>query len=246
MPVPNRLPSLEDSLQTLLDMGVPITTVLDVGVLDGTYPLKKAFPHLTHHLFEPVEHFFPRIKKGYQDLDHRIHHVALSDRNGKAWQVLVSAQHDGVVSHSQLRNEPVEVKNNVVGCEPVEKSRLDDYLPSTGAVPPFVLKVDVDGQEIPILEGASETLKDSNVVIVEATIMNISERIGFLERHGFQIFDIVELAYYAGAFWQADFVFINKKVVDENRNTVPMASRRALDWNMWYDYSRNKCRRREK
>lgn len=245
MPIPNRLPTLEDSFLTLKKMGIGVSSVLDVGVLHGTAPLMKVFPDIPHHLFEPVEHFFPQIEKAYKDFDHEIHHVALSNENGLAWQILLSIKNDGRISHSKLSNQPESINEQVIGCHPVRKSKLDNFIASTGAEAPHLLKIDVDGHEIAILEGSLETLKKSNIVVIEATIKNISKRFDFLEKNGFSIFDIVELAYYGGALWQADFVFLSNDIIRDNPNSIPMTSKEYFEQSMWYDYSLHMYRSKE-
>jgi hypothetical protein len=47
----SRRPTMVDALTTLIKLGVPVKSVLDVGVLSGTAPLMQVFPNLKHYLF---------------------------------------------------------------------------------------------------------------------------------------------------------------------------------------------------
>ncbi len=44
MPIPERLPEVTDSLKALRALGVPVESVLDVGILHGTAGLMQVFP----------------------------------------------------------------------------------------------------------------------------------------------------------------------------------------------------------
>ncbi|MEK7991804.1 MAG: FkbM family methyltransferase [Thiotrichaceae bacterium] len=238
MPIPDRIPTMLDSLETLISLGVDIESVLDVGVLYGTFPLMKFFPNKVHHLFEPVDTFFEKIEHNYKNIKHNLHQVALSNENGKAWQLLISAEKNNIVTHSQINHEYVPISDSVVACKPISKAKLDSYIENMIAKPPYLLKIDVDGHELSILEGSINTLQKCNIVIIEVTKKSFIERSIFLEKHGFMLFDIVELSYYAGAFWQADLIFINRKLLTKNKNLIPMETKEYLVWNQWFDLSK--------
>ncbi len=102
-----RIPTVVDSLETLAKFEVPVRSVLDVGVLTGTPHLMKAFPLVKHCLFEPVDAHFSVIEKNYKDIEHSIHHVALSDSDGEAWQVGISVDNNGRVTHSHISDHEV-------------------------------------------------------------------------------------------------------------------------------------------
>jgi hypothetical protein len=87
---------------------------------------------------------------------------------------------------------------------------LDGYLLRHPQKPPYLVKLDVDGFELQIMQGAVETLKNTSVVIVETTKSDLTERISFLEARGFEIFDLVEPCYYDHSFWQCDAVLLKK------------------------------------
>ena len=49
-----RGPFKRQSLKVLVERQIPISTIIDIGVLSGTPELKEAFPKTRHVLFEPV------------------------------------------------------------------------------------------------------------------------------------------------------------------------------------------------
>lgn len=52
--MPRRAPLKQDALALLVQRGVPAGCVLDVGALNGTPELIRAYPDVPHILFEPV------------------------------------------------------------------------------------------------------------------------------------------------------------------------------------------------
>ena len=200
-----RGPIKQQTLQVLRDRQVPVQTVLDVGVLDGTRELIVAYPDRLHLLFEPVAEFAPMIERLYAAIPHRLVQVAVSDTSGETLLRTVGMIGRGI-SHSFMVDTPQAETRTV------PKVSLDDYLSSNPADPPYFLKLDIDGEELKALAGATETLKSTSVVMVEVTVHSLVERLTKLIDAGFQLFDLTEPAYYDDSFWQCDAVFIRRDV----------------------------------
>jgi FkbM family methyltransferase len=86
----------------------------------------------------------------------------------------------------------------------VTTMRLDSFMSTRDDAKPYLLKLDVDGLEIPIMQGSEGIWDDVSCVIVEATIASFAERMNFLLAKGFKLFDIVDHCYYYGMFSQVD------------------------------------------
>lgn len=238
MPIPDRIPEVTDALTTLRTLGVPVNAVLDVGILHGTAGLIQVFPDVKHFLFEPVDNYFDTIRQTYQNLDYELHQVALSNSDGSAWQLGICRDGSGQITHSQLRDKP-ETKENfplMVDCREVRQSRLDSMLDALGAATPYLLKLDVDGIELQILEGAHRALKDASVVVIEVTNGTFLERANAVAARGFSFFDFVDLTYYFGTFYQADAIFIRSDIVAAMDELRPMHVR-PFDEAQWYPLS---------
>ena len=220
----SRKPTLADGLRRLLACGVKVNTVLDVGVLHGTFPLIKTFLDCPHHLFEPVHLHFPNIQKNYRNLQHTIHAVALSDTDGVAYLSCSAIRDDGKVTHAQITEQPTDPESvrGFVSCEPIAKRQLDSVMTELNEAGPHLLKIDIDGQEIAVLEGAIQTLVDCSIVVIEAPLNRVAtpmffERAQWLMAHGFHLVDITDFAYYDGVLWQVDLIFVR----DEEVQTIP-------------------------
>lgn len=226
--IANRVPTMQSALRALLESGVSVETILDVGVLTDTKPLMEVFPTSTHHLFEPVKVHFEAIATNYKDIDHQLHPVALSNSDGSAYLAYKSINNDGVVSHSEVisTKEEADNINGLINCEKIKQSKLDTIISKIEITPPYLLKIDVDGQELAILNGAINTLKNTSIIVIEAPINKVFNphffaRSKFLIDHGFYLLDIVDFAYYNGILWQVDLVFVRKDIVDNNDRLRP-------------------------
>jgi FkbM family methyltransferase len=202
-----RSPRKDETLKIIKDRGIPVGTILDVGVLHGTGELMGAWPAVKHVLFEPVAEFAEKIRSNYARIPHELHTVAVGDSDGEVTlktQALIQGME---ISHSKM-------VDGQAGSEPgtrrVPKVRLDTFLKGRSLPEPFLLKVDVDGAELQVLRGAAETLKRCSVVIVECVGPELVQRIQAVQAAGFQLFDLSEPAYYDKVFWQCDAVLIRK------------------------------------
>ena len=224
---PKPVANKQDRVCSLRALGVPIDSVVDVGVQEQTGELIQAFPDRTHHLFEPVELWHPKIKNNYASLKHTIYPVALADTNGSAWLIQIAHLGDGVATHASIEKEPRSPDNKfIVDCKEIEVRRLDYY--STQLGDNFLLKIDVDGKELDVLRGASGCIRNASVVIIEAGWSTLTERGHAIEESGFRLIDIVDRVMYGEVLWQCDLVYLRNDLVNE-RLLPPM-----FNWKHWH------------
>jgi FkbM family methyltransferase len=220
-----RFPAKANVLRFLREIGVPIGTVLDVGAHAETVELRLAFPDKLHVLFEPAADFHEAIRRNYAGLDYVLAPLALSDADGSGF-LRKNAIDGGAVSHATLIDGadggPAEL---------VVTARLDTFMANRDDERPYLLKVDVDGYELPILRGAERVLDDVSVLIVEAPLDQLVERLNFVVARGFRLFDIVDQCYYYDMFSQVDLVFVAERYF-ENPAMRPWQTR-PFSWDGW-------------
>lgn len=205
-----RSPDKIGSLQLLRDRGVEVGTVLDVGVLSETPELCQIFPDKHHVLFEPVVEYNELIAESYRSISHEVHNVAISNSVGEVTLELRALGPGLPITHSGIVDEPQEIAGREY--RPVQMTTLDAFLAERELELPFLLKIDIDGHELAVLEGAQTTLKKTSVVIVEAPKAQFVERIAAVQRAGFEIYDLAEPVYYDGSFWQCDVILIHREI----------------------------------
>ncbi|MGA0608308.1 FkbM family methyltransferase [Phenylobacterium sp. VNQ135] len=223
----NRSPSKIEALQTLLQRGVSIGTILDVGVLTGTPELMEVFPTVKHVLFEPVVEFAAQIHESYAAIPHELVSAAVSDRSGETTLAVSTVIEGWDISHSSMVDEPPAAGERVVPMLTV-----DDWVRQNNPQGPYFLKIDIDGHELRVLNGAQQTLQDTAIVMIEAPANLITERIKPLQDAGFELFDLVEPAYYDGMLWQCDAIFISKAVKTQHFKNLKDGFEAEL-WHVW-------------
>ncbi len=137
----------------------PKATLLDVGASTGCYSLLAALhPDLTVWAFEPVPLTYHVLNEnvrlnGIQDKVNT-YPIAVSNYDGTGVAHVVTA--DGGKGVSIVNGTPAYHK--VTEIVPVRVVRLDDFCKKRSIVP-TVLKIDVEGSEQLVLEGAAEIIE---------------------------------------------------------------------------------------
>jgi FkbM family methyltransferase len=201
--------SLRSALDRCRRRGLDIGTVIDIGASNGVWSLKarKFFPNADFFLVEAQGDHEPGLKKlkeQYAGIDYII--AAAGDRDGEIY-FDASDLFGGVASHTPLEQSSVIV--------PVRS--LDSLINERNLTPPFLLKLDTHGFEVPIFEGARETLRQTALIIVEtynfkltSDSLRFHEMCSFLESRGFRCIDLCEPMHRPKdkAFWQVDLFFV--------------------------------------
>ncbi len=237
-----RFPSKTNALAFLNSIGVEFGSILDVGTHAETRELRMAFPTKKHILFEPAEEFFPKIAANYSGLDWELVPVAVSnvDGMGRLRKIAIS---DGEISHAMLDFSPEDEPGaesvssvKTLGRTDIPTIRLDSFMQNRNDPLPYLLKVDVDGFEIPILEGAEGIWDRIDCVIVEATTDTFLDRFQQVAKRGFHLFDIIDTCYYSGVFSQADLIFISDRLRKSNPRLRPWETE-TFAWEKWVPVS---------
>lgn len=193
----------------LKQRGVPFTTVIDIGASDGcwTRKLQAVFPDTgallveANVVHEPALAEFVAQQPG---CDYVL--AAAADRVGDIW-FDDSDPWTGLASH-----EPGENNTSRLPCTTVDHEISHRELGG-----PFLLKLDTHGFEVPIIDGAQQTLQHTEVIIVETYNFDINaqalrfwELCDHLAQRGFRPIDLMEPMFRPGdqALWQFDLVFL--------------------------------------
>jgi len=239
MPDIQRNLTMLDSLQTLVNLGVEVNGIIDVGIFEHTRVLMRLFPDVKHILFEPAHHHFATIRENYKELTYELHHLALSDTDGEGYIIGQSNNYSNQITHSHFSDRPLDntEDDRIISCEKIRKAKLDTIIREIDIATPFLLKIDVDGQELEILQGAEQTLNNVSIVVIE-TPVNIRqrpfmERANFLVERGFYLFDIVGFLYYAKLLHQVDLVFVRGDIVN-NSDALRPRETKPIDHKLWY------------
>ena len=167
---------------------------LDVGAHSGAVlrEILRVAPEGRHIAYEPIPELAADLAERYPSVD--VRNAALSDVNGESSFVHV----DSAPEYSGLRERTypgmTEVQKHKIM---VRTERLDDVLPNDFR--PDFIKIDVEGAELLVLRGASETLRRFHPAIVFEHGIGASERYGtgpsdvyalLVDELGMRIFDL--------------------------------------------------------
>ena len=184
-------------------------SIIDIGASNGCWSkmAHKVFPKAHLLLIEAqeehrssLEHFVSKTPNSK---------YLISAAGNIAGNAYFDAQclYGGLASH-----EPVGPKSRVVPMV-----TIDDAVNRFKLSSPYILKLDTHGFEVPILDGAADTLSTASLVIIEVynfrltnSSLKFYEMCAFMESKGFFCIDLAEPMHRPGdkALWQMDLFFV--------------------------------------
>lgn len=141
---------------------LPASNCIDVGCHKGEILdlMLAAAPNGRHWGFEPIPVLYEALKFKYKGTNCQISPIALSSSAGEAQFNYVTSN----PSYSGLLRRKYDRPNEEDTSITVQTARLDDVLPKDHKVD--LIKIDVEGAEMLVLQGAQETIARSRPVII--------------------------------------------------------------------------------
>lgn len=211
--------SLEAALKRCRKRISTAGTLLDVGASNGSWSIlaRKHFPEMHSFMIE-----------AQQEHEHSLQKLRCND---PAFEYLIAAagERDGFVNFQEgdLFGGVATHEHAGDGYRQVPMVALDSVVRARALPPPFMLKLDTHGFEVPILEGAMNTLGETVLIIVEVYNFQLSpqslrfhEIIAYLEQRGFRCVDICDPVFRKdGVLWQMDLFFMPTDSAEFNLNS---------------------------
>jgi FkbM family methyltransferase len=187
-----------------------IETVIDVGASDGRWSqtMMQYYPSARYLLIEAQRATHEPMLRQFQ-----------ASHGNVICEICAAGNRCGEINFDasdpfggQASSSPY-AENNVV----VPMETIDGLVRKHNLNGPFLLKLDTHGFEVPIFEGAVDTLANCAMLIVEAYNFNLCpgclrfyELCGYLEERGFRCVDLFDVMVRPKdqALWQMDMVFI--------------------------------------
>jgi len=201
--------SMESAIRAIANRKHAFQTVIDIGASDGRWSssLIQVFPNCRYLLIEAQP----------------VHEVALkafcAAHPNAAYVLAAAGNAPGQVFFDvsdafsgQASFEPYNSHNLVVPMTTIDWEVEALHLPG-----PFLLKFDTHGFEMQIIQGASKTLAQTDVIIMECYNFRLteqtllfSEMCEYLLGLGFRCIDLADPMHrvHDGSFWQVDLVFV--------------------------------------
>jgi FkbM family methyltransferase len=201
------------SLENIKRCGFRPGCVLDVGAFigDWTQRVCRIWPEARYLMVEPQPNKHERLRKLCSNqvqlapvlagpFDHQALQFHMGERGGSS----VFQQVDG--------HEWDEVTN-------LTTRTLDSLVAEHNLSGPFLLKADVQGYELEVLRGADRTLIDTEVILLETSLMPynagsplFAEVVSFMSDHGFVAYDFCSFwrRQSDDAAFQVDVIFVRE------------------------------------
>lgn len=201
--------SLQAAFERLSRRPVAVNTVIDIGASDGRWSekIRRYYPAAYYMLVDvnPIHKAaLDQFKHRYPNSDYLI--AAAGNEDGTGNFAFGDDPLGGVVTAGAWQ-----------GTVEVPMAKIDTLVSQRVLQPPFLIKLDTHGYEVPILEGAASALSQTNMIVMETynfqilpNSLRFYEMCGYMEARGFRPVDIIEPDHRPrdGALWQFDLLFI--------------------------------------
>jgi len=203
--------SMQTSLDVSIGLGLNPSTVVDVGVAYGTSELYNSFPKSRFVLIEPIKEWDAHLQRLMRNRRVDFVWAMAGDADGFAH---INIQAD-LGSSSSLRElipdrEPVAVRR-------VPVVRVDQLCLDLQTEPSYLLKIDVQGAEMSVLQGSEGILNKTDMIIAEVCLQELfeggailSDIFKWLDDRDFRIFDVFgsTISPEHGTVWQLDIAAV--------------------------------------
>ena len=199
------------SLRIVKNSGIHFNSIIDIGASDGKWSIYalNIFKNSKIIAIEPLierEIALKKISKNHSNFD-----------------FVLAAAGDGQVNEIELTVTDDLDGSTIFGDIGLKRmvciKTIDQVVHEKNLKSPFFLKFDTHGFEIPILDGAKNTLEKTEIIVMEAYNFRITEgtllfheMIEYIDKKGFRIFKIVDPMCRPAdnVFWQLDLFFLRK------------------------------------
>lgn len=209
------MPTFVSKIKQVFPNDHEIETIVEIGALDGkdSQYFKKVFPHARVCAIEALPENFDRYLKKLEDIE--CFNALISNIDGP--RNFYKKEVNGI--HS-IFNRGDEYGGYVMV---LPSYRFDTFARMQNIKSVDVLKLDVEGATIEVLEGMGEYLYRLKIIHLESESFPFfegqklhSEVVSFLERNGFSLMELTSFPIQPGRF-QYDSIWINKRYVSTDK-----------------------------
>jgi len=204
-------------LSHVRELGLNPGTVIDIGAAWGEWSKEcnKVFKGMSYMLVEPLSEYKNSLRKVVEQISKAAYvQSALARESG---DVTINVHPDLEGSSFYLEEEDSGVNGTP---RAVSATTLDELCTSQNAVPPYLIKIDVQGAELDVLAGGEQAIKKVEYIILETSLFEsykgaplIHDVVKFMHSKGFVPYDVISRLYRPldGALCQMDVCFVREE-----------------------------------
>ena len=200
--------------------------IFDVGAFKGKMikQYRSHFPKSKIFAFEPIPECFEIIKKmTLTDLNLQAYCYALNSNNNIKKFYLNNNLASSSLLKSNINGQKIwgnDILKTISNIQ-VECKTIDHFCNENNINHINILKLDVQGSELDVLEGATNLLKKGRIDIIFSEISifssyekqgDLNQIISFLYKNNFELFNIYKSIRKNGQLLEIDAMFINNKL----------------------------------
>ncbi len=191
------LPSMAWSVENLKKLGYHPATIIDVGAYRGdwTKEVQPIFPKANFLMVEPQPERAATLESLTKKLPNVYFASALAGASDDAETAFNVLKTGSSVYAQRYKAEELTPKTITLPVQTLDTLVKKNALPGD-----YFIKLDVQGYEPEVLKGATEVLKDTEVVLLEANLLNylydaplLADVVTFMAERHYLPFDICEL-----------------------------------------------------
>jgi FkbM family methyltransferase len=194
-----------------------VSTAVDVGANRGQFTLLIAglFPTARIFAFEPLQGAFSVLQAVTASLPRvEVFDVGIAPARGEMPLHVARASDSSSLLPITDRQTMLFPGTGLTRVEPVRVGPLDDFVSPEQLTGPTLLKIDVQGYELEVLQSARRLLPHVDAVYVEASFVTLYDGQALADRvvdhlhgNGLRLSGVFNLNHHHGRAIQADFLF---------------------------------------
>ncbi len=206
---------LKDFFKFIKSVGFKPKHIMDIGANTGTwtYSALNYFPEASFSLFEPQHWLKDIILKKCNNDNVIVYPLGVGKKKGVFDFTLVDRE-----DSCTFRYNEEEAKEKGFKQIKLPVTTIDSFLLEHNMQIPEIVKIDTEGLDLEVLEGATMLHGKTELFLIEAAVMNKSldnnllKVVEFMSQIGYQLFDITDLnrPFNQKVLWLVELVFVKK------------------------------------
>lgn len=217
---------LENFYNILKEFGLNVKHIVDVGANHGTWTREALlhFPNAYYTLVEPQEWLKPSLQD-LLDTNSKIsfHPVGVGKEEG-SFKFTIANRDDSC----SFKYTPEEAEKMNLKQVDIPVTTLNKLLKENNKPTPDIVKIDAEGLDLEVLEGASDLLGKTEVFLVEAGVVNkyfansLLDVVSYMDKKGYRLFEITDLnrPFNPKVLWLTELVFVKKNGIIDSYKVI--------------------------